>query len=177
MELSTTNLKVGETITLQRNEKVLKKSGNIIFKEFISSRYVCIRESANGQLGILVKVLGKIPATYLNIIDGKPYVKDDSEHLFYDTNYYSFPFPKAGQVEEALSIIRNNPELIKQFESISMHVNTEATFWVRETTRNLLLKRQLYYLDAKTTQTCTATENDVHYRLSIVYYYDSALVW
>jgi hypothetical protein len=177
MELSTTNLKVGEIITLQRNEKVLKKSGTTIFKKFITSRYVCIRESANGQPGILVKVLGKTPATLLTIIDGKPYVKDDSEHLFYDTNYYSFPFPKGEQVEEALSIIRNNAELIKQFESLSMHVNTEATFWVRDTTRNLLLKRQLHYLDAKTNQTCTATENDVHYRLSIVYYDDSALVW
>jgi hypothetical protein len=177
MELSTTNLKVGETVTLQRSEKVLKKSGTTIFKKFISSRYVCIRESANGQPGILVKVLGKTPATLLTIIDGKPYVKDDSEHLFYDTNYYSFPFPKGEQVEEALSIIRNNAELIKQFESLSMHVNTEATFWVRDTTRNLLLKRQLHYLDAKTNQTCTATESDAHYRLSIVYYDDSALVW
>ena len=177
MRPTTTNWGTGEIVTLQRTDKMLKKKHATAYKELVYSRYVCIREASNDQRGILVKVLGKIPAKYLYIVDGKPFVKDDTEELFYDTNYYSFPFPKANEVEEVLNIIRNNPELKKQFESISMHINTEATFWVRETTRNLLFTKQLQYFDAKSCHTCKAIENKAHYRLSIVYYYNSELVW
>ena len=177
MEPITSNWKTGDIVTLQRIDKMLKKNSTTAYKELVSSRYVCVHEASKGERGILVKVLGKIPARYLNIVDGKPFVKDDTEELFYDTNYYSFPFPKANEVEEVLSIIRNNPELKKQFESISMHINTEATFWVRETTRNLLFTKQLQYFDAKSCHTCKAIENKARYRLSIVYYYNSELVW
>lgn len=177
METITSNWKTGDIVTLQRIDKMLKKNSTTAYKELVSSRYVCIREASNNQRGILVKVLGKIPARYLNIVDGKPFVKDDTEELFYDTNYYSFPFPKAIEIEEVLSIIRHNPELLNVFESISMHIDTEATFWVRETTRNMLFMKQLQFFDASQGLTCVAKENKAHYRLSIVYYYNSELVW
>ncbi|MBQ6918113.1 MAG: hypothetical protein IJQ64_10010 [Prevotella sp.] len=177
METITSIWKTGDIVTLQRIDKMLKKNRTTAYKELVSSRYVCIREASNDQRGILVKVLGKIPARYLNIVDGKPFVKDDTEELFYDTNYYSFPFPKAIEIEEVLSIIRHNPELLNVFESISMHIDTEATFWVRETTRNMLFMKQLQFFDASQSLTCVAKENKAHYRLSIVYYYNSELVW
>ena len=177
MEPITSNWKTGDIVTLQRIDKMLKKNRTTAYKELVSSRYVCIREASNDQRGILVKVLGKIPARYLNIVGGKPFVKDDTEELFYDTNYYSFPFPKAIEIEEVLSIIRHNPELLNVFESISMHIDTEATFWVRETTRNMLFMKQLQFFDASQSLTCVAKENKAHYRLSIVYYYNSELVW
>lgn len=177
METITTDWKTGEIVTLQRTEKKLKRSGSTAFKELISSRYICIREAKNGKRGILVKVMGITPAKYLNTVGGRPFVKDDVEHLFYDTNYFGFPFPKAIDVEEVLSIIRNNQELIKQFESISMHIDTEATFWVRETSRSLLFTKQLQYYDAKSNLTCSTKENDAHQRLSIVYFQNSELIW
>ena len=177
MEPITKNWKTGEIVKLQRSDKTLEKDGSTIYKEFVTSRYVCIREASNGKRGILVKAMGKTPASYIQMVDGRPFVKDDIEQLFYDTNYYSFPSPKVNEVEEVLNIIRNNQELIKQFESLSMPMNTEATFWVRETTRNLLFMKQLQYFDGSQSLTCKAKKNDAHYRLSIVYYYNSELVW
>lgn len=177
MKPMTTDWETGEIVTLQHIDKMLKKNRTTAYKEFVSSRYICIRKASNGKPGILVKTLGKTPATFLNKVDGLPFVKDDVEQLFYDTNYYSFPFPKASEVEEVLTIIRNNQELLNQFESISMKINTESTFWVRETTHNLLYMRRLQFFDAKSCQTYTAKGNDAHYRLSIVYYDDSKLIW
>lgn len=177
MEPITKNWKTGEIVKLQRSDKTLEKDGSTIYKEFVTSRYVCIREASNGKRGILVKVLGKTPARNLSIVDGVPFVKDDVDELFYSTIYFSFPFPKSIEVEEALSIISKNRELLNTFESISMHIDTEGTFWVRETTRNLLFMKQLQYFDAKSCLTCAAKENEAHYRLSIVYFYNSELYW
>ncbi len=177
MESIETNWKIGEIVNIQRSDRMLKNGRMETYKQFVSSRYVCIREASNEKRGILVKVLGKMPASFINIVEGMPFVKDDTEHLFYNSNYYSFPFPKAAEVEEVLSIIRNNQELLKQFESISMHVNPESTFWIRETTRNRLLIKQAQYFDARSSHTYTASKDDIHYRLSVVYYYNSELIW
>lgn len=177
MEPMTTNWKTGEIVTLQLSDKTLQKDETTIYKEFVSLRYVCIREASNDKRGILVKVLGKIPAMNLEIVGDTPFVKDDVKQHLYDTYYYSFPFPKAIEIEEALSIIRHHQELIGKFKSISMNIDTEASFWVRETARNLLFMKQLQYFDANSCLTCTAKENDAHYRLSIVYYQNSELFW
>lgn len=176
-EQVSTDWGTGEIVSIQRKDKMLKKNRANTYKKFISSKYVCIREASKGKQGILVKVLGKTPASFINIIGGKPFVKDDVEELFYNKNYYSFPFPKAAEVEEVLSIIRNNQELLKQFESISMHINTEASFWVRETAHNCLLMKKPQYLDAHSGKISKAKENDTYYRLSIVYFNNSGLIW
>jgi hypothetical protein len=177
MEPITTNWKTGDIVTLQCAEKTLKTKGNSIYKEFVASRYVCVREASKGERGILVKVLGKAPDSSLEIIEDRPFAKDGVEQLLDDIIYYSYPFAKAMEIEEVLSIICHNPELLNVFESISMHIDTEATFWVRETTRNMLFMKQLQYFDASQSLICVAKENEVHYRLSIVYYYNSELVW
>ena len=177
MAAESTDWRTGEVVSIERKDKVLKKNRTKAYKSFISSRYVCIREASKGKRGILVKVLGKTPASFLNIVEGMPFVKDDVEELFYNKNYNSFPFPKAAEVEEVLSIIRNNQDLIKQFESVSMHINTDATFWVRETARHFLLKNKLQYFDAHSGLVSKAKENDTHNRLSIVYFYNSELIW
>jgi len=177
MELISTDWRTGEIVSIQRKDKILKKNRTKAYNKFISSRYVCIREASKGKRGILVKVLGKTPATFLNIVEGVPFVKDDVEQLFYNTNYYSFPFPKAAEVEEVLSIIRNNQELLKQFDSVSMHINTEATFWVRETTRNFLFMKRPQYFDAHSSLISKAKATDMYYRLSIVYFNNSGLIW
>ena len=177
MEPITTNWKTGDIVTLQCAEKTLKTKGNSIYKEFVASRYVCVREASKGERGILVKVLGKAPDSSLEIIEDRPFAKDGVEQLLDDIIYYSYPFAKAMEIEEVLSIICHTPELLNVFESISMHIDTEATFWVRETTRNMLFMKQLQYFDASQSLTCVAKENEAHYRLSIVYYYNSELVW
>ena len=177
MEPITTNWKTGDIVTLQCAEKTLKTKGNSIYKEFVASRYVCVREASKGERGILVKVLGKAPDSSLEIIEDRPFAKDGVEQLLDDIIYYSYPFAKAMEIEEVLSIICHTPELLNVFESISMHIDTEATFWVRETTRNMLFMKQLQFFDASQSLTCVAKENEAHYRLSIVYYYNSELVW
>lgn len=177
MEPITTKWKTGDIVTLQCAEKTLITKGNSIYKEFVASRYVCIREASNGKRGILVKVIGKAPVISLEIVEDRPFAKDGVEQLLDDIIYYSYPFAKAMEIEEVLSIICHNPDLLNVFESISMHIDTEATFWVRETTRNMLFMKQLQYFDASQSLTCAAKENEAHYRLSIVYYYNSELVW
>lgn len=177
MEPITSNWKTGDIVTLQRIDKMLKKNSTTAYKELVSSRYVCVREASKGERGILVKVLGKAPDSSLEIIEDRPFAKDGVEQLLDDIIYYSYPFAKAMEIEEVLSIICHNPELLNVFESISMHIDTEATFWVRETTRNMLFMKQLQFFDASQSLTCVAKENEAHYRLSIVYYYNSELVW
>lgn len=177
MEPITSKWKTGDIVTLQRAEKTLKTTDNSFFKEFVNSRYVCVREASKGERGILVKVLGKAPVSSLEIIEDRPFAKDGIDQMFDNVNYYSYPFAKAIEIEEVLSIIRHNQGLLNVFESISMHIDTEATFWVRETTRNMLFMKQLQYFDASQSLICVAKENEAHYRLSIVYYYNSELVW
>ena len=109
MEPITTNWKTGDIVTLQCAEKTLKTKGNSIYKEFVASRYVCVREASKGERGILVKVLGKAPDSSLEIIEDRPFAKDGVEQLLDDIIYYSYPFAKAMEIEEVLSIICHNP--------------------------------------------------------------------
>lgn len=52
MEPITSNWKTGDIVTLQRAEKTLKTTDNSLFKEFVNSRYVCVREASKGERGI-----------------------------------------------------------------------------------------------------------------------------
>ena len=51
--------RLGETVTLPRTEKKIKNNGSVSYEQLIGSRYICVREEAEGRRGILVKVLGK----------------------------------------------------------------------------------------------------------------------
>lgn len=171
------NWTLGELVILPQEVKDIKKKGDNSFTEFITSRYICIREATNTQRGILVKALGKLPAENISIINGAPFCKDELDEMFYAKRYYSFPFPAAEELKEALNIIRGNQTILNQFADNKMHINTDATFWVKETSVNKWLRKKLQYLDAQEDSISQAHSRDVHYRLSIVQFSNDELFW
>ena len=119
---------VGELVSLTWNERQLKKSGSTSYAELVSSSYICVREATDEQPGILVKVLGKVTRVQILLVSGTPFCKDDRDYLFRGKCYYSYPFPLADDLKEALDIIVANPSLQQRFEEESMHFNPSSTF-------------------------------------------------
>ena len=177
MESNKNNWTLGEIATLPKQEKPLKQGGSKAYVHYITSRYICIREATEGQRGILVKVLGKVCGDQVGFVKGEPFCKDDHDELFAGHRYYSFPFPSAKDVREAIDIIRGDQELLQKFEAASMHINPNSTFWVSDTVRTMLFLKKPQILSGRDGQLYPATNNGYHYRLSIVYFFKGSLVW
>jgi hypothetical protein len=114
METNENNWTLGEIVNLPRQEKVLK-SGSTSYVHYIASRYICIREATEGQRGILVKVMGKFFGGQVEIVNGKPFFKDDRMEAFDGYRFYSYPFPSAREVQEVLEILKRNQALVNKF--------------------------------------------------------------
>ena len=177
MESKKNNWSLGEIATLPKQERPLKKSGSTTYLQYITSRYVCIREATDGQRGILVKVLGKFYSDQVVIVNGEPFSKDDHDELFAGHRYYSFPFPSAKDVKEVLDIIEDNQDLLQKFQAASMHINPNSTFWVSDTVRNKFFLKKPQILSGRDGQLYTPSDADNHYRLSIVYFFKGSLIW
>lgn len=177
METTENNWTLGEVATLPREEKLLKESGMKSYSHYIASHYICIREATDRQRGILMKVLGKMDSDRIMIVNGKPFSKDDREELFAGRRYYSYPFPTASTVREALDIIRNDQDLQQKFEAASMHINPDSTFWVSDTTHNMLMQKKLQFLGGRDGQLYPASDDGLHYRVTFVYFYKGNLNW
>jgi len=177
MESNENNWTLGEIVNLPRQEKGLK-SGFTSYVHYIASRYICIREATEGrQRGILVKVLGKFFGGQVEIVNGKPFCKDEHMESFDGDRFYGYPFPSAREVQEVLEILKWNQDLVNKFEDASMHVNPDSTFWISDTTRNKLFLKKLQVLSARDGQICPANDDGQYYRLSVVYFYKGSLVW
>jgi len=168
---------IGEIATLPKQERTLKQSGSTTYVQYITLRYVCIREATDRQRGILVKVLGKAYSDQVGIVNGEPFSKDDHDELFVGHRYYSFPFPQAKDVKEVLEIIEDNQDLLQKFQAASMHINPNSTFWVSDTVRNKFFLKKPQILSGRDGQLCTPSDDDNHYRLSIVYFFKGSLIW
>ena len=70
MESDKNNWTLGEIATLPKQERSLKQNGPTAYVQYITSRYICIREATDGQRGILVKVLGKAYRDQVGIVNG-----------------------------------------------------------------------------------------------------------
>ena len=104
---------VGELVSLTWNERQLKKNGSTSYAELVSSRYICVREATDEQPGILVKVLGKVTRDQILLVSGTPFCKDDRDYLFRGKCYYSYPFPLADDLKEALGNFQHAVEIIE----------------------------------------------------------------
>ena len=128
--------------------------------------------------GMLAKVLGKTTRDSINISGGEPFFKDEKDEGFMNDTYYSYRFPSVAELKEILEIIRNDESLIEKFEKASMHINPNSTYWVRDTTRNLLLLKKPQYYDANSDGLITAADdNSLHYRITVAYFYKSQISW
>ena len=76
------------------------------------------------------------------------------------------------RMKEVLDIIRADSTLHQTLEKAGMPINTEGTFWVRETIHSgVLRKRKLQYFDPKTNAVIRSTDPLYpHRRMSIVYF-------
>ena len=177
MDVNKNNWKVGELVNLPRTETLLKKRGMTSYERLVESRYICIREATDTQRGILVKVLGKCLPEFVSVIDGQPFTKDDHEEMFNGDRYFSYSYPALKDVKEVLDILESNPTLLQYFQNASMHINPKSKFWVRNMTKRLLVfKRPLCY-DAATKSLCTIQNDELAYRLTMVYFFKGELVY
>ena len=176
MEINENNWKVGELVNLPRMEKFLKKSGSTRYERLTGSRYICVREATDNQRGILVKVLGKCLPEYVKVVGGKPFTKDDHEELFEGRRYFSYPYPMAKDVKEVLGILRNNPSLLQYFQNASMHINPNSKFWVSDMAHHLLVLKKPQCYDASSDTLCSITENELAYRITMLYFFKGELV-
>ena len=80
-------------------------------------------------------------------------------------------------LQEVIGILRDDKSLLQKFESASMHVNPDSTFWVRDTSRNMLFMRKPQFFGGRNGQLYSARDDDYHYRLSIVYFSNGSLIW
>ena len=162
---------MGEVVILPRTTKQLKKNGIKLYEQLVGSRYICIREATEDQHGILLKVLGRTPAEYIKMVNGEPFCKDDSMELLEGMCYSSYSFPTLEEVKTVLDIIRSNPSLHQHFEDAQMHINPQATFWVRETASNMLMMKKPQCYDVKTDSIGKAPGKALPpYRLTMVYF-------
>ena len=168
---------VGELVPLSWNERLLKKSGSTSYAELVNSRYICVREATDKQPGILVKVLGKVTRDQILMVNGNPFCKDDRDYLVKGKRYFSYPFPLADDLKEALDIIEANPNLQQRFEEESMRFNPSSTFWVRGIARRMLGLKKLQFFDAGTDQLSKAHDDTPHYRLTIAFFNKEKLSW
>ena len=177
MESKENQWKVGELVSFPWKSTVFKKSGSTIYKHFYSSRFICIREEDEGHRGILLKVLGRTSPRDIMMVGGEPFCKDERDDRLGGKTYSSFRFPSSEEVIDALEILRANPGLLAVFEKESMHLNLNATFWVRESARNFLLMKKPQYYGIHTGVVTKATGNVPHYRLTMVYFRNGELIF
>jgi len=172
METITTERKLGEVVMMPRTTKRAHNSGSRQYEYLTTSKYVCIREAKSDQKGILVKFLGKVVEDDLMIVNGEPFCKDEKDEALESDTYYCFRFPTSLEMKEALDIIRADSTLHQTLEKAGMPINTEGTFWVRETIHSgVLRKRKLQYFDPKTNAVIRSTDPLYpHRRMSIVYF-------
>ena len=157
MDLNEYSWNLGEIAKLPRVDRVLKEGDTNQYEQFITSRYLCIREATDYQQGILLKVLGKAYSNEIKVICGEPFCRDGHEEMFEGDRYFSYPFPKANQVKEVLDILRQSPRLLMTLESLKMHINPNSMFWV--------------------SQLLPASKDTLYYRISIVYFFEGELIW
>ena len=169
IESKENNWHLGELVSLKWNYELIKKNGQKSYAYYAVSNYICVREATDEQCGILVKVLGKISKEHIVFVNGEPYCKDEREDLFKGKCYYSFPFPTTSALKEVLEIVGSNKALMDRFEAESMSFNPISSFWVHEAVGSFLTKKPQYY-DAGSAQVCKATDNTMHYRLTIAYF-------
>ena len=169
MDSNTKNWEVGEMVVLPRTTRQVKSSSFKSYERIIGSRYICIREAAEEHYGILLKVLGRTPADFVTMVCGEPFCKDDSMELFEGVCYFSYSFPLLSELKDVIGILSNNPSLLQKFNDASMHVNPNATFWVRETVNSFFTKKPQFY-DVSTDRLGTDATDLAPYRLSIVYF-------
>ena len=168
--------RLGDIVNVPRKSSEIE-SGMKSYEYFVSSRYVCIREEDGDQSGILIKVLGKISSDYIMIKGGEPFCKDDKEEGFRYDIYYSYRFPTVDELKEVLNIIRNDQRLIDKLEEASMHINPNSTFWARDIARSFLIQKKLQYYDIPSGKLIAESkDNEVHYRLSVVYFQKSQII-
>lgn len=178
MDAKEYNFKVGEIVNLPRKSVKVNKSGMKSYEHLINSRYICVRECEDVKRGMLVKVLGKNNRDSIIISGGEPFFKDDKAEGFMNDTYYSYRFPSAIELKEILEIIRNDKSLIEKFEEASMHINPNSTYWVRDTTRRLLVLKAPQYYDVKSDGLfASEDDNSLHYRISVAYFYKSQISW
>ena len=177
MENNEYNWKVGEIVSVPKQSEKVKGGRLKEYHHYISSRFVCIREAADGQPGILLKVLGKIDSANLLIIGGEPFCKDDKDESFTGDTYFSFRFPTANELKLVLEILSNNPDLVPKFDRGTSHFKPESSFWVREIARRFLIEKQYQFYDART-KILSRCRNpfDVNYRVTIAYF-DKSQLW
>ncbi|MCR5849599.1 MAG: hypothetical protein K6G92_02670 [Bacteroidaceae bacterium] len=168
--------KVGDIDGFPWTSTIIKKSGSTTYKHYYNSRFICIREAGDGQSGILVKVLGKTSPHDIMLVGGEPFCKDERDDLLTNKVYSSFRFPTLQQLTEALAVIRENPSLMSVFDETSMHFDTESSFWVRETSRKLLIRKKPQFYDASTGTLCVSQDDTPHYRLSMLYFQNGRLM-
>ena len=111
------------------------------------------------------------------MVNSEPFCKDYSEDLFESTTYFSYPFPSTDEVKEVLSIFREHPGLTAVFEKASMHINPNSKYWVRETSSRLLFMKKPRDYDAPSDTLSKASDDIIAYRLTVVYFTPSELVW
>lgn len=169
---TTTEWKTGEVVTIRRNSTLLKRSGTKLYSSIASSDYLCVREAAKGQRGILVKGLGKVRRERIMLVSGQPFIKDEREELFAGKHYYGYPFPTVDELKEVLDIVRSDMDIQQQLIDNGMFFYPEGTFWVSDTKSLFFgLKREPQYYDPSTNFLATAKSHDEHHqRITIAYF-------
>lgn len=175
MDTNKMNWTLGEVVRLTRQTLPINKK----YEYMMTSQYICIRESVGMQRGILLKVLGKTSREDIIMQGGKPFCKDDKFEGLYSDTYYSFRFPSVKELKEVLDILRKDEPLLKRFEAAHMHINPHSNFWVRNTASRFFFFKEPQYYNAQLNQlfAATTTGDDEHYRLTIVYFHNSQLIW
>ena len=176
MELNENNWSLGEIANLPWTSTPFKKHGSTTYRHFYTSRFVCIREADEAHRGILLKVLGKVPSHKVMMIGGEPFCKDDGDEFGVGRSYSSFRFPSLDELVEALEILHEDKSLLQILEDASMHLDPDSTFWVRESSRSILLRKKPNYYDARQKRLCPASTDAPHYRLTMVYFDQGKLI-
>ncbi len=178
MEKTTNDWSLGEIVTLSRQSSEVSKDGFRTYDHFVDSKYVCVRPAIEGrQRGMLVKILGKCPVSDIFVKSGEPFCKDDKIEGFNFDQYYSFRFPTVQELQELLDIVREHPTLKDAFSQVSMRMNPESSFWVRDVAKKLVFLKKPQYYDAKTGTLALGRADELHYRVTIVYFDSSEISW
>ena len=83
LDLAGSDCRLGELVTLNWNDALIKKSGQTSYAYCAVSNYVCVREATDSQCGILVKVLGRISKEFIMFVNGEPFcVRRNVENSF-----------------------------------------------------------------------------------------------
>ena len=165
---------LGSTVVLPRQTEFLTTAGLATYGHLWGSRYVCVREVADGHPGVLVKVLGRYSSADIRIVHGEPFCKDDCEEGFSRNLYYSYRFPRAAELNMVLPIIRNSDVMLEAFRQAKMPIDCDGGFWVRDTSRNLLGMRRLCYFDAQSGAVSLSHGSHSRYSRITVCYFDEA---